>query len=95
MRSPIDLYPSQGHEYDIICSPGSVEKISPTNLTGRLNWCCKQHIEQLLKAMTRAQLPLNSAAFVYSANDGTLRRTGTNLDISALMDKDSAMLVEK
>jgi len=35
------------------------------------------------------------AAFVYSANDGTLRRTGTNLDISALMDKDSAMLVEK
>jgi len=26
---------------------------------------------------------------------GTLRRTGANLDISALMDKDSAMLVEK
>jgi len=26
---------------------------------------------------------------------GTLRRSGTNLDISTLMDKGSAMLVEK
>jgi len=31
----------------------------------------------------------------YSANDSTQRRTGTNLDISVVPDKDSAMLMER
>jgi len=44
--------------------------------------------------MTEARLPLNFVAFVYSANDSTQWRTGTNLDISAVLDKDSAMLME-
>jgi len=45
--------------------------------------------------MAEAKLPLNFVAFVYSANDGTQLRTGINLDISTMLDKDSAKLMER
>ena len=58
-------------------------------------WISNNIASQPLKPMAKAKLPLNFVAFVYSANDSTQRRTGTNLDISVVPDKGSAMLMER